>query len=68
VARIEGVDEELLAEAARAFGTTTDGDTVTEALHRIVEMAHERRRALEPFSQLADSGELGSARLDQLDE
>ena len=68
MARIDGVDDDLLAEAARAFGTTTERDTVDEALRRVVQLTRERRRrALDSLRQLVANGECDFARLDQLD-
>ncbi len=39
------IDDDLLAEAAIAFGTTTKQDTVTQALQRVVDKARARGQA-----------------------
>jgi len=63
------LDEELLAEATVALGTTTKKDTVTAALTRIVEEARARRlRALEQLRIAADEGAFDFDRLAELDE
>jgi len=63
------VDEELLAEAATAFGTTTKRDTVHEALRRSVEEARERRRAaLQSLQQLVAEGGFNFDVLNELDK
>jgi Arc/MetJ family transcription regulator len=42
---ISEIDDALLAEAARVFGTFTARDTVTEALRRVVDEACKSRSA-----------------------
>lgn len=63
------VDEDLLAEASTALGTSTKKDTVNEALRQAVEANRERRRrALEDLQRLADEGAFDFARIAELDE
>ncbi len=63
------VDEELLAEASTALGTSTKKDTVNEALRQAVEVSRERRRrALEDLQRLADEGAFDFDRIAELDE
>jgi Arc/MetJ family transcription regulator len=63
------VDEELLAEASTALGTSTKKDTVNEALRRAVEVSRERRRrARENLQRLADEGAIDFDRIAELDE
>ena len=63
------IDDDLLAEAAIAFGTTTKKDTVTQALQRGVDEARARReRALERLEQLADEGAFNFDLLPELDK
>ncbi len=63
------VDEELLAEASTALGTSTKKDTVNEALRQAVEVSRERRRrALEDLQRLADEGAFDFDRVAELDE
>lgn len=62
------VDEELLAEATTALGTSTKKDTVNSALRFAVEETRARReRALAQLQQIADEGGLDFDRLDELD-
>jgi Arc/MetJ family transcription regulator len=62
------VDEELLAEASTALGTSTKKDTVNEALRHAVEASRERRRrALESLRHIADEGGFDFDRLPELD-
>jgi len=62
------VDEELLAEATTALGTTTKKDTVNEALRQAVDNSRERRRrALEDMQRLVDEGGLDFDRLGDID-
>ena len=62
------VDEELLAEATTALGTSTKKDTVNRALRFAVEETRGRReRALAQLQQIADEGGLDFDRLDELD-
>jgi Arc/MetJ family transcription regulator len=62
------VDEELLAEAKTALGTSTKKDTVNRALRFAVEETRGRReRALAQLQQIADEGGLDFDRLDELD-
>jgi Arc/MetJ family transcription regulator len=63
------VDEELLAEASTALGTSTKKDTVNEALRQAVEVSRERRRrARENLQRLADEGAIDFDRIAALDE
>jgi Arc/MetJ family transcription regulator len=63
------VDEDLLAEASTALGTSTKKDTVNEALRQAVEASRERRRrALEDLQRLADEGAFDFDRIAELDE
>lgn len=62
------LDEDLLAEATAALGTSTKKDTVTAALRQAVENSRERRRqALVSLQQIADEGGFHFDRLDELD-
>ncbi|MEO3746680.1 type II toxin-antitoxin system VapB family antitoxin [Plantactinospora sp. B5E13] len=62
------LDEELLAEATAALGTSTKRETVTEALRQAVESSRERRqRALADLQEVADEGGFQFDRLDELD-
>lgn len=61
------VDEELLAEATTALGTSTKKDTVNSALRFAVEETRGRReRALALLQRIADEGGLDFDRLDEL--
>lgn len=63
------VDEDLLAEATTALGTSTKKDTVNEALRQAVETSRERRRrALEDLQRIADEGGFDFDRIAELDE
>lgn len=63
------VDEELLAEATTALGTSTKKDTVNSALRFAVEESRARReRALESLQKIADGGGFDFDRLDELDQ
>lgn len=63
------IDEELLAEASTALGTSTKKDTVTRALQRAVDESRERRRrALASLRQMADEGAFDFDRLPELDQ
>ena len=63
------VDEDLLAEASSALGTSTKKDTVNKALLHAVEASRERRRrALEDLQRLADEGAFDFDRIAELDE
>jgi Arc/MetJ family transcription regulator len=63
------VDEELLAEATAALGTSTKKDTVNEALRQAVETSRERRRrALEDLQRIADEGGFDFDKIAALDE
>ncbi|MFG3702541.1 type II toxin-antitoxin system VapB family antitoxin [Micromonospora sp. NPDC047620] len=62
------LDEDLLAEATAALGTSTKKETVTEALRQAVESSRERRRrALADLQEVADEGGFQFDRLDELD-
>jgi Arc/MetJ family transcription regulator len=63
------VDEDLLAEASTALGTSTKKDTVNEALRQAVEVSRERRRlALEDLQRIADDGGFDFDKIAELDE
>ena len=63
------IDDDLLAEAAIAFGTTTKQDTVTQALQRAVDKARARRRAArEELERIADEGGFQPERYEDLDQ
>ena len=63
------VDDDLLAEATAALGTTTKKETVNEALRLVVETTRERRRAaLEDLQRIADEGGFDFDRIAELDE
>lgn len=63
------VDEELLAEATVALGTTTKKDTVNSALRFAVEESRaKRQRALEALQEIAESGGFDFDRLEELDQ
>jgi Arc/MetJ family transcription regulator len=63
------LDDDLLADATRALGTSTKKDTVTKALQEAVDRARERRRAAhESLLQMADEGVFDWDRLAELDE
>jgi Arc/MetJ family transcription regulator len=63
------LDDDLLAEATVALGTSTKKDTVTEALRQAVEGSRERRqRALADLQQVAEEGGFHFDRLDELDQ
>ena len=62
------VDEDLLAEATTALGTSTKKDTVNSALRFAVEETRARRgRALAGLQQVADDGGFDFDRLGELD-
>ncbi|MFI7577132.1 type II toxin-antitoxin system VapB family antitoxin [Micromonospora sp. NPDC049497] len=63
------LDEDLLAEATAALGTSTKKDTVAAALRQVVESSRERRRrALTDLQEIADEGGFHFDRLDELDQ
>jgi len=63
------LDEELLAEASTALGTTTKKDTVNEALRQAVELSRaQRRRALEELQRIADEGGFDFDKIAELNE
>jgi Arc/MetJ family transcription regulator len=63
------IDEDLLAEATTALGTTTKKDTVNEALRQVVDNGRERRRqALEDMQALVEEGGLDFDRLGEIDK
>lgn len=63
------VDEDLLAEATSALGTTTKKDTVNAALRHVVDETRARRaQALEDLQAVADSGGFDFDRIAELDE
>jgi Arc/MetJ family transcription regulator len=63
------IDDDLLAEVAREFGTTTKKDTVAASLRRTAEQARERRlRSLDQLRAAAAAGVFDFDRLAQLDE
>ena len=63
------IDDDLLAEVAREFGTTTKKDTVAAALRQTAELARERRlRSLDQLRAAAAAGVFDFDRLAELDE
>ena len=63
------IDDELLAEATIALGTTTKRETVNNALRFAVDETRARRKAgLEALRQLAANGAFDFDRLAELDE
>ncbi len=63
------LDEDLLAEATAALGTSTKKDTVTEALRCAVAASRDRRRrALADLQRVADEGGFDFDRYDELDQ
>lgn len=63
------LDEELLAEATVALGTSSKKDTVTEALRlAVADRRERRRRALADLQQMAIEGVLDFDRLADLDQ
>jgi Arc/MetJ family transcription regulator len=63
------IDEELLARATLALGTSTKKDTVAAALRKIVDDDRERRlRAYDALQRAADEGAFDFDRLAELDE
>jgi Arc/MetJ family transcription regulator len=62
------LDEDLLAEATAALGTSTKKETVTVALRSAVAASRaRRRRALSDLQQLADQGGFDFDRYHDLD-
>ena len=63
------LDENLLAGAAAALGTTTKKDTVTLALQKVSEDTRIRRAAaLKDLLSAADDGGFDYGRLEDLDQ
>lgn len=63
------IDDDLLAEATSALGTSTKKDTVNEALRHVVDEARVRRQqALADLQAVADSGGFDFERLAELDD
>lgn len=63
------VDEDLLAEASSALGTSTKKDTVNSALQfAVTESRARRERALASLQDLAARGGFDFDRLDELDK
>ncbi|QSB14784.1 type II toxin-antitoxin system VapB family antitoxin [Natronosporangium hydrolyticum] len=63
------IDDELLAEATIALGTTTKKETVTSALRAAVTASRTRRsHALAELQQVADEGGFDFDRYHELDE
>lgn len=63
------LDENLLAEAAAALGTTTKKDTVMLALQKVSENARARRAAaLKDLLAAADADAFDYGRLNDLDQ
>jgi Arc/MetJ family transcription regulator len=63
------IDDDLLAEAAMAFGTATKKDTVTRALQHAVDAARARRRSARlELEQIADEGGFHFERYEDLDK
>lgn len=62
------LDEDLLAEATSALGTSTKRDTVTKALRAVIETSRARReRALADLQQVAAEGGFDFDLLEELD-
>jgi Arc/MetJ family transcription regulator len=62
------LDEDLLAEATTALGTSTKRDTVTKALRAAIETSRARReRALADLQQVAAEGGFDFDLLEELD-
>jgi len=62
------VDEDLLAEASSALGTSTKKDTVNSALRLAVTESRARReRALATLQEIADQGGFDFDQVDELD-
>jgi Arc/MetJ family transcription regulator len=62
------IDDDLLAEAAVAFGTSTAKDTVAQALQRAVAGARACRRAARlDLERIADEGGFHFERYEELD-
>lgn len=63
------IDEDLLAEASTALGTSTKKDTLNSALEFVVSETRARReRALARLQNVADEGGFDFDRLDELDK
>ncbi len=63
------IDDDLLAEAAVAFGTNTKKDTVTQALQRGVDQARAKRAgALRKLQEMVAEGEFDFDKLEDLDK
>ncbi len=63
-----GIDEELLAEAARGLGTSSRNETLNAALRHYVEYKRARRReAMANMRRMADEGLLDFSALDEAD-
>ncbi|MFY1694459.1 type II toxin-antitoxin system VapB family antitoxin [Solwaraspora sp. WMMA2101] len=62
------LDDDLLAEATTALGTSSTRETVTEALRQAVESSRERRqRALTDLQEITDAGGFHFDQLDAID-
>ena len=62
------IDDDLLAEAAVAFGTSTAQDTVAQALQHAVDRARARRRVARlELERIADEGGFHFERYGELD-
>jgi Arc/MetJ family transcription regulator len=63
------LDENLLAEAGAALGTSTKKETVTRALQQAADEGRARRaKGLERLLTIADAGGFDYDRLDEVDE
>ena len=63
------IDDDQLAEAARALGTTTKKDTVAQALQHTIDEARVKRTvALRHLQELVDEGGFDFDKLDELDK
>lgn len=63
------IDDELLGEAARALGTNTKKDTVTQALRHTVDDARAKRAAaLRELQEMVGDGGFDFDKLNELDK
>lgn len=63
------IDDDQLAEAALALGTTTKKDTVAQALQHTIDEARAKRTvALRHLQEMVDEGGFDFGKLDELDK
>jgi Arc/MetJ family transcription regulator len=63
------IDDNQLAEAAIALGTTTKKDTVAQALQRTIDAERAKRTAaLRHLQEMVDEGGFDFDKLDELDK